>query len=540
MDKRAVQLLGSLFHNRQRPKPRLQILGTLEGLGGVTTDLVQLALGDPHPAVREQAIRISEPFLRNEKPAAAPGPLPGGRSEGTPSALAEALLKLVDDPAIRVRYQLAFTLGEWADPRAAQALVRLAAKDPGDGYYMQTAIMSSAPRHISTMLAAALDASVEAAPDFLDQLLGLATALKDERPLAQALTKVGKNVAGGYKPWQFSALAAVLDALDRRGESLAKFHKEASLELRTAIEQLGGLFADARDRVQRQLGSGHFQPEFLPALNLLACGLTESEQDIEELGRVLQPALPAALQEAALAGLSRAGGKRVADILISKWQASSPNLRAELLNSLLTRQEGLQALLSALETGRIPASQLSPADQQRFLKHGTKAIRDRAARLFTAVDSDRQKIVASYKEVSGLKSDPQHGAALFQQNCAMCHEARDGRPQVGPDLGALADKSTETLLIAIFDPNRAVEARYVNYTAVTKDEREFSGVIAAETANSITLRSPSGEETILRGDLQQLTSSGLSLMPEGFEKILTPQDSADVIAYLTVRTPLKP
>ena len=122
----------------------------------------------------------------------------------------------------------------------------------------------------------------------------------------------------------------------------------------------------------------------------------------------------------------------------------------------------------------------------------------------------------------------------------MCHEARDGRPQVGPDLGALADKSTETLLIAIFDPNRAVEARYVNYTAVTKDEREFSGVIAAETANSITLRSPSGEETILRGDLQQLTSSGLSLMPEGFEKILTPQDSADVIAYLTVRTPLKP
>ena len=271
----------------------------------MTTDLVQLALGDPHPAVREQAIRISEPFLRNEKPAAAPGPLPGGRSEGTPSALAEALLKLVDDPAIRVRYQLAFTLGEWADTRAAQALVKLAAKDPGDGYYMQTAIMSSAPRHISAMLVAALDASVEAAPDFLDRLLGLATALKDERPLAQALAKVGKNT-GSYQPWQFSALAAVLDALDRRGDSLAKLHQKASPELRAAIEQLGGLFVHARARVTSQLDSRDFQPDFVPSLNLLARGLTGREQDLEELGQVLQPALPVAVPRRPAAPLAAA------------------------------------------------------------------------------------------------------------------------------------------------------------------------------------------------------------------------------------------
>src|SRR5205823_3375889 len=182
----------------------------------------------------------------------------------------------------------------------------------------------------------------------------------------------------------------------------------------------------------------------------------------------------------------------------------------------------------------------SPADQQRLLRHETRSISDRATKLLSAIDSDRQKIVASYKEVAGLKGDAQRGAALFQQNCAMCHEARDGRAQVGPDLGALADKSIETLLIAILDPNRAVEARYVNYTAVTKDEREFSGVLASETANSITLRSPAGEEILLRADLRQLTSSGLSLMPTGFEKILTTQDAADVIAYINSKAAIKP
>ena len=60
-------------------------------------------------------------------------------------------------------------------------------------------------------------------------------------------------------------------------------------------------------------------------------------------------------------------------------------------------------------------------------------------------------------------------------------------------------------------------------------------MLVAETANSITLRSANGEETILRADLAQLTSSGLSLMPEGFEKIFTPQDLADLIAFVRLK-----
>jgi hypothetical protein len=35
--------------------------------------------------------------------------------------------------------------------------------------------------------------------------------------------------------------------------------------------------------------------------------------------------------------------------------------------------------------------------------------------------------------------------------------------------------------------------------------------------------------------LKELTSSGLSLMPEGFEKGLAPQDLADLISYILAR-----
>ena len=66
--------------------------------------------------------------------------------------------------------------------------------------------------------------------------------------------------------------------------------------------------------------------------------------------------------------------------------------------------------------------------------------------------------------------------------------------------------------------------------------REFTGIITAETPNNLVMKSADGtEETILRGDLKSLTGSGLSLMPEGLEAAFTPQQLADLIAFVAGR-----
>jgi putative heme-binding domain-containing protein len=58
-------------------------------------------------------------------------------------------------------------------------------------------------------------------------------------------------------------------------------------------------------------------------------------------------------------------------------------------------------------------------------------------------------------------------------------------------------------------------------------------LIAAETANSVTLRRQENQQdTVLRDDIETLRSSGLSIMPEGLEKNLDRQAVADLIAYL--------
>jgi putative heme-binding domain-containing protein len=96
------------------------------------------------------------------------------------------------------------------------------------------------------------------------------------------------------------------------------------------------------------------------------------------------------------------------------------------------------------------------------------------------------------------------------------------------------------LITSILDPNRTVEATFVSYNILMKDGRELTGVIAAETPNSITFRMPgSPEQVILRKDLAKLTSNTLSLMPEGFESVIKQQDMADLIAYVTSAAPLK-
>src|SRR5262249_1033236 len=103
----------------------------------------------------------------------------------------------------------------------------------------------------------------------------------------------------------------------------------------------------------------------------------------------------------------------------------------------------------------------------------------------------------------------------------------------GPSLAALQNRGAEAILLNVLDPNREVNPQYVNYVVMTKDGRTFTGMIAAETATSVTLkRGDNLSDTILRIDIDRIGSTGLSLMPEGLEQQIDRQGMADLIAYL--------
>ena len=78
-----------------------------------------------------------------------------------------------------------------------------------------------------------------------------------------------------------------------------------------------------------------------------------------------------------------------------------------------------------------------------------------------------------------------------------------------------------------------MEYKFVAYNILAKDGRVIAGLIADESASSLTIAKSDGtRDTILRSDVEELKSSGKSFMPEGLEKDLTPQDLADVISFI--------
>jgi putative heme-binding domain-containing protein len=143
-------------------------------------------------------------------------------------------------------------------------------------------------------------------------------------------------------------------------------------------------------------------------------------------------------------------------------------------------------------------------------------------------------VVEEYKAALDLQGDAARGKAVFKKTCATCHRLENEGTEVGPDLlSALRNKTPETLLVDILDPSREVDPRYLNYQVITKQGRTFTGMIAAETASSITLRrAEKAEDTILRSQIEVIEATTKSVMPEGLEMQLSKQDLADVIAYL--------
>jgi putative heme-binding domain-containing protein len=99
----------------------------------------------------------------------------------------------------------------------------------------------------------------------------------------------------------------------------------------------------------------------------------------------------------------------------------------------------------------------------------------------------------------------------------------------------VAGKPDEQLLEAILDPNRAVEQRYVTHTIRTQDGKDHTGLLAEETANSITLKLGMSTETLLRTDIVRSTPGTQSLMPVGLEAMLKPQDIADILAWMRAK-----
>jgi putative heme-binding domain-containing protein len=87
--------------------------------------------------------------------------------------------------------------------------------------------------------------------------------------------------------------------------------------------------------------------------------------------------------------------------------------------------------------------------------------------------------------------------------------------------------------VSIVDPSAVVRAEYVSYIIKTTDGQALTGLIAEQSAGSVTLKNASNQRvTVERSKIRELSESPISLMPEGLITSMKPQEIRDVFAYL--------
>jgi putative membrane-bound dehydrogenase-like protein len=523
--------LESIARTSKRATARLHALCTLDGLKQLTAERAELlakCLADEHPAVRRHAIRLAEPLL--------------SRSAG----LLAACLRLADDSDLQVRQQLAYTLGECHDAESAKTLATLLI-DNADERLIAAAAISSlhkdniaavldlihrshlAPRDVSSRGARGLRSNKEPLPEgVLHAVIATAVGLDMKqgwRPVAKLLAA---EQNGGFATWQLRAAGALVAAVETRGENIRGLlasggeSAEALTQLLAAAPRLAGDNAaplEARVAAIRLLG-------------------VDNNAD-EQLQTLVSPDAPLAVQSAAIALVARLQTVPLADRLIADWNRYSPQIRSQIIDALLAQATPSSRLLDAVEQGDVQPSDLSTAQRDRLIGHRQQSVRERAEKLLAqSIDRNRANVVERFSQLAvsagSSAGDAGRGLAVFEKRCATCHRWGDRGQEVGPDLAALTDRLPGTMLVSIFDPNRAVEAKYVSYTATTQQGLSHTGVLAQESDTSITLVKADGKrEALLRTELEELTSNGKSLMPEGLESELSEQDVADLLTFLS-------
>jgi putative heme-binding domain-containing protein len=446
------------------------------------------------------------------------------RFVGSYPDLGATLVERIDVTDARTCLQAAFSLGEWRDSQAGRALTALALKAPDDDV-LAAAVVSSARGSNLLQLLTGLTENPNRMPpmNLVRQLFATAAALPEHQFQDVVIPLLLRPQAPPrYATWQLAGMATLLDAVDQRGSANADGVIRLS---RGMIHEAAQLAAD----------SGAADSDRVVAVELLGRDPNRNDAYRALLARFLTPRHSATLQTSAATALARIPGTETATALLAGWPGYSPSLQSRVLDLLLSRNDGSRLLVEAIERQDVPARQVDSAHRQRLTGTKDAAVRERAAKLFAGdANPDRQRVLDAYQDSLKLSGDVTRGKASFIQRCAACHRLNDVGHAVGPDLASVATKTPQYLLQEILDPNRNVDSRYVEYTAATKNGRVFTGLLAGETASSITLRGQDGREEVLpRADLETLQSSGRSLMPERLEQFLSKQDLADLIAYLT-------
>ncbi|HVK10645.1 MAG TPA: c-type cytochrome, partial [Gemmataceae bacterium] len=195
-------------------------------------------------------------------------------------------------------------------------------------------------------------------------------------------------------------------------------------------------------------------------------------------------------------------------------------------------------LVAALDAPELRPSLRVDGVKER-IKHFPMTVHKAAEKLYAALNAEYEQQRVKLDEMSKAitTGDVRRGQAVFNSakaSCIACHTIGYVGGKIGPDLTKIGSLRTERdLLESILFPSASFVRSYEPLTVVTKDGRQFTGAPKKDAPDEIILvLAADKEQRIAREDIEEVRPGKVSIMPAGLDRQITPQELADLIAFL--------
>jgi putative heme-binding domain-containing protein len=264
---------------------------------------------------------------------------------------------------------------------------------------------------------------------------------------------------------------------------------------------------------------------------------TESQEVLQTiLKQVDAPKLDSdkRLTMAAFRAWAKRSDPKFSQWVIDHYRQTGPELRQAMWNAMRSSPGRVAQIVQAIDEERLPASIFDAAQMQALKGAAPAEVQSIIDRILDArVDRDRQKVIDRYASTLSDSHDRARGKEIFGKYCAPCHRVDGVGESIGPEISDTRTQSAMQLLVAILDPHRAVDPRYVQTVVRLEDGTVHDGLVVEESTQHVVLRNQQAKGMLITKDsIDAILATGKSLMPEGLEAQIDEGSMNDLIGYL--------
>jgi putative heme-binding domain-containing protein len=257
-----------------------------------------------------------------------------------------------------------------------------------------------------------------------------------------------------------------------------------------------------------------------------------------DLTVLLSKTQPEEVRLAALDTLARIDRAETPAVVLKHHADMTARLRSRAVDVLLGRKSWALALLQSVDAGKLPAKEIA-VDQLRVVSaHNDKElnalVRKHWGNISAGTPEEKLAEMRRFNnDLNAGQGNPAQGKLLYKKLCANCHQLFGDGEKIGPDLTTANRKDRDFLLASIVDPSAVIRREYLSHVIQTTDGRVLTGLIVERTPGKLTFVNAKAERVSLApSQIESLSESPVSVMPEGLLNGMRPQEVRDLFGYL--------